>query len=146
MSKEQHSEAVYAMKKIWRLWLLLPLLLCLASCAKQQETAGLLWIKNFSGTEGVYDYGLTAMDEAFVLQTVAGPASIHPRTSESTTACPLPDGSYRLLGGDRLYVLDAQETVHTMELGADSAALQPLGHIVIPDQAGYLSKGVVSGT
>ena len=85
------------MKKIWRLWLLLPLLLCLASCAKQQETAGLLWIKNFSGTEGVYDYGLTAMDEAFVLQTVAGPASIHPRTSESTTACPLPDGSYRLL-------------------------------------------------
>lgn len=134
------------MKKIWRLWLLLPLLLCLASCAKQQETAGLLWIKNFSGTEGVYDYGLTAMDEAFVLQTVAGPASIHPRTSDSTTACPLPDGSYRLLGGDRLYVLDAQDTVHTMELGADSAALQPLGHIVIPDQAGYLSKGVVSGT
>ena len=58
------------MKKIWRLWLLLPLLLCLASCAKQQETAGLLWIKNFSGTEGVFDYGLTAMDEAFVLQTV----------------------------------------------------------------------------
>lgn len=102
------------MKKIWRLWLLLPLLLCLASCAKQQETAGLLWIKNFSGTEGVYDFGLTAMDEAFVLQTVAGPASIHPRTSDSTTACPLPDGSYRLLGGDRLYVLDAQDTVHTM--------------------------------
>ena len=43
------------MKKIWRLWLLLPLLLCLASCAKQQETAGLLWIKNFSETEGVFD-------------------------------------------------------------------------------------------
>ena len=39
-----------------------------------------------------------------------------------------------------------RKTVHTMELGADSAALQPLGHIVIPEQAGYLSKGVVSGT
>ena len=28
------------MKKNLALWLLLPLLLCLASCAKQQETAG----------------------------------------------------------------------------------------------------------
>lgn len=135
--------------KRWRLYFLLLLLLCLTSCAAQQEAAGLLWIQNLNdleGLKGLFDYGLCAVEDTLVLDTPAGPASVQPRMTDTPAVCtPQDEKTYRLLGGDGLYALDAQNAVYAVDLSAGSMAQRPVGRIAVSEDAAYLSKGVVNG-
>ena len=134
------------MKKARKLWLLVPLLLCLVACAKQQEQAGLLWLQSTEALGPVYDFGVHAVGDKVVVNTASGLACFQPRKSEASVACAFPEGaSCRLLSGDELYALTAQDEVCPATLEAESIVLGQARRISLQEDAGYLAKGVVSG-
>lgn len=135
------------MCKRWTLCgMVLLLLLCLASCAQQRETAGVLWSGSTEDMALYPERGLCAAGETLVIGGEAGLAYFRPRETAAPLACALPDGeTYRLVGGDGVYALSQQNELFAVEQGTDSVTLRLAGCIAADAGAGYLSKAVVGG-
>ncbi len=135
------------MCKRWTLCgMVLLLLLCLASCAQQRETAGVLWSGSTEDMALYPERGLCAAGETLVIGGEAGLAYFRPRETAAPLACALPDGeTYRLVGGDGVYALSQQNELFAVEQGTDSVTLRLAGRIAADAGAGYLSKAAVGG-